>query len=218
MTNQPASGREPSALDQYVIDLFAPEDEALRWIQAEADRNQVPHISLQAYEARTLQIFIKAVGARKVLEIGALAGYSGVWIARALPADGKLITLEKSSKHAQIARASYQHAGVGDKVTLIEGAALDLLPKLKAEAPFDLAFVDADRANYVNYFHWIADALRLGGILAVHNAFANGRILSPQSDDDRGMVAFQKELAHDKRFDSVILGVGDGMVVAVKKS
>jgi caffeoyl-CoA O-methyltransferase len=218
LTNQPPTERELTPLDQYVIDLFAPEDEALRWIQSEADRNQLPRISLQAYEGRTLQLFIKAISARKVLEIGALAGYSGVWIARALPANGKLITLEKSSKHAQIARASYKHAGVSDKITLIEGAALDLLPTLKAEVPFDLVFVDADRANYVNYFHWIADALRPGGILVVHNAFANGRILSPQSDDDRGMVAFQKELAHDQRFDSIILGVRDGMVVAVKKS
>ena len=217
MTNQPRNEREITPLDRYVIDLFAPEDAALRWIQAEADRNELPHISLQAYEGKTLHLLITAIGARKALEIGALAGYSGVWIARALPADGKLITLEKSSKHASVARASYQHAGVGHKVTLIEGAALDLLPGLKSEAPFDLAFVDADRANYVNYFHWISEALRPGGILVVHNAFANGHILSPQSDDDRGMAAFQKELAHDSRFDSNILGVGDGMVVAVKK-
>jgi len=217
LTNQPNTERELTPLDQHVINLFAPEDEALRWIQAEADRNELPRISVQAFEAKTLQLLIKAIGARKVLEIGALGGYSGVWIARALPAGGKLITLEKSSKHAQVARASYQHAGVGDKVTLIEGAALDLLPRLKSEAPFDLVFVDADRANYVNYFRWIGEALRPGGILAVHNAFANGRILSPQSDDDRGMAAFQKELANDSRFDSNILGVRDGMVVAVKK-
>ena len=218
MTNQPNTERALTPLDQYIINLFTPEDEALRWIQAEAARNDVPQISLQAYEARILQILIKAIGARKALEIGALAGYSGTWIARGLPDDGKLITLEKSSKHAKIARAAYEHAGVNNKVTLIEGAALELLPGLKAEVPFDLVFVDADRANYVNYFHWISEALRPGGVLTVHNAFANGRILSPQSDDDRGMAAFQKELASDKRFDSTILGVGDGMVVAVKKS
>src|SRR5579863_142262 len=204
LTNQPPSGREMTPYDQYVIDLFAPEDEALRWIQAEADRNQLPQISLRPHEGQILQVLIKATGARKALEIGALAGYSGVWIARALPADGQLITLEKSNKHAQVARASYQHAGVGNKVTLIEGAALDSLPKLKAEAPFDFAFVDADRANYVTYFQWIAEALRPGGVLTVHNAFANGRILSPKSDDDRGMAAFQKALAHDSRFDSII--------------
>jgi caffeoyl-CoA O-methyltransferase len=218
LTNQPATERELTPLDQYVINLFAPEDETLRWIQGEADRNELPRISLQAFEGKSLQLIIKAIGARKALEIGALAGYSGVWIARALPADGKLITLEKSSKHAQVARASYKHAGVGDKVKLIEGAALDMLPGLKSEAPFDLVFVDADRANYVNYFRWIREALRPGGILVVHNAFANGRILSPQSDDDRGMAAFQKELAHDDRFDSNIIGVRDGMVVAIKKA
>ena len=93
MTNQPASGRELSAFDHYIIDLFAPEDEALRWIQAEADRNELPHISLQAHEGKILQLLIKATGARKALEIGALAGYSGVWIARALPANGKLIKI-----------------------------------------------------------------------------------------------------------------------------
>jgi len=171
---------------------------------------------LHAHEARMLQVFIKAIGARKVLEIGTLAGYSGVWLARALPVGGKLITLERSSKHAKIARASFQRAGIHDRVTLIEGPALDSLAKLEAEAPFDLVFVDADRANYPNYFRWITNALRPGGILAVHNAFVAGRILAPQSDDDRGMADFQKALAQSDRFDSTIIGIGDGMVMAVK--
>src|SRR5689334_5863534 len=100
--------RYVTQLDDYVIDLFAREDDALRWIQAEADRNEMPQISIRAHEGRLLQILMRAIGAKKVVEVGALAGYSGVWLARALPTDGKLVTLEKSSKHAQVARASFE--------------------------------------------------------------------------------------------------------------
>ncbi len=205
-------------LQRYVIDLFAPEDETLSWIQAEADRQEVPKISLQPDEARILQILIKANNARKVLEIGALAGYSGTWLARALPADGKLFTLEKSSKHAQIARASYARAGVSDKVTLIEGSALDSLKQLEGEAPFDFVFMDADPDNYVNYLRWISAHLRPGGILAVHNAFSAGNVVAPNDDRSRAVVAFTQALAHSGSFDSTIIGVRDGLTVAVKKA
>lgn len=221
MTDQ---SRTPSPLrglndyDQYVIDTFAREDEVLQWIQAEADRHEMPKISLRSDEARTLQLLIKAIGARKVLEIGTLAGYSGTWIARALPADGKLITLEKSSKHAGVARASFEKAGVSGKVTLIEGAALDSLKKVESEAPFDLIFMDADRSSYPTYLQWVSEGnhLRVGGILAIHNAFASGRIITPESADDKAMSAIEQTLAKSDQFEASIIGVGDGTLVAVK--
>lgn len=221
MTDQarrPSPLRDLNEYDQYVIDTFAREDEALQWIQAEADRNDMPKISLRPDEARTLQILIKAIGARKVLEIGTLAGYSGTWIARALPADGKLITLEKSSKHAAVARASFEKAGVSSKITLIEGAALDSLKKVESEAPFDLIFIDADRATYPTYLRWINEDnhLRLNGVLVVHNAFAGGRIATPESPDDHGMSALQQELAKGHHFEASIIGVGDGTLFAVR--
>jgi caffeoyl-CoA O-methyltransferase len=204
-------------LDDYVIDLFAQEDDALRWIQAEADRNELPQISIRAHEGRLLQILMRAIGAMKVVEVGALAGYSGVWLARALPADGKLTTLEKSSKHAQVARASFERAGVADRVELIEGSALDSLKKLTAQGPFDFMFIDADKANYIHYLSWGVNNIRPGGLITAHNAYRGGRVLNPESDDDRGMAAFNEALAHDTRLDSTVIGVGDGMAVAIRK-
>jgi caffeoyl-CoA O-methyltransferase len=204
-------------LDDYVIDLFAQEDDALRWIQAEADRNELPQISIRAHEGRMLQILMRAIGARKVIEVGALAGYSGTWLARALPADGKLFTLEKSGKHAQIARASFERAGVADRVELIEGSALESLKKLTAQGPFDFMFIDADKVNYTNYLAWGVDNIRPGGFITAHNAYRGGRILAPESDDDKGMAAFNVALAREPRLDSTIIGVGDGMAVALRK-
>ena len=204
-------------LDDYITDLFAPEDDALRWIQAEADKQGLPSISIQPFEGRLLQFLIRSVGARKVVEIGALAGYSGVWMARALPPGGKLITLEKSSKHAAVSRASYERAGVSDRVELREGDGMTLLGKLSAEAPFDFVFIDADKVSYPQYLAWTVDNLRTGGMVAAHNALRDGRVLAPESDDDRMMDAFNRALAAETRLDSFIIGVGDGMAVGIKR-
>jgi caffeoyl-CoA O-methyltransferase len=172
----------------------------------------MPGISLQPDEARLLQVLITAIGAKKALEIGTLAGYSGTWIARALPEDGKLFTLEKSSKHARVARASFERAGLGERVTLLEGSALDSLPKLGSEAPFDFAFLDADQERYSDYFRWIDGYLRPGGILTAHNAFGHGRWETPGSPMD----AFLTMLSQRPDYTSTIVSVGDGMLVAVK--
>lgn len=203
-------------LDQYVNEHFAHEDEVLQWIQAEAQRNEMPKISIRPFEGRLLQFLLTAIGARKVVEIGTLAGYSGVWMARALPADGKLYTLEKSAKHAQVARASFARAGVSGKVEMLEGAAQDLLHKLTAQGSFDFVFIDADKASYGDYFAWSVENLRIGGMVAAHNAFRDGRIILPENDEDRAMLAFNQALADDKRLESTIIGVGDGMAVGIK--
>ena len=204
-------------LDDYVNELFAPEDDVLRWIQSEAEKHGLPSISIQPFEGRLLQILLRSVGARKVVEIGALAGYSGVWMARALPSGGKLITLEKSSKHAAVARASFKHAGVSDRVELREGDGMTLLGKLSAEGPFDFVFIDADKPTYPQYLAWTVDNLRAGGMVAAHNALRDGRVLAPESEDDRMMDAFNRALAADARLDSFIIGVGDGMAVGIKR-
>lgn len=210
--------RSYSSLDDYVIDLFAPEDDALQWVQAETAKHDLPAISIRPFEGRLLQFLLKAVNARKVVEIGALGGYSGVWMARALPADGKLHTLEKSSKHAKVARASFARAGLGDKVELMEGAANDLLPKLVTKGPFDFVFIDADKGGYPAYLAWAVDNLRSGGMVAAHNAFRGGAVIAPEGEDDRAMDAFNRSLADHPRLESMILGIGDGMAVGIKKA
>jgi caffeoyl-CoA O-methyltransferase len=205
-------------LDQYVTTLFAPDDDVMQWIQSEAVRNDLPAISIRPFEGRLLQFLMKSIMAIKVVEIGTLAGYSGTWLARALPADGKLFTLEKSAKHAQVARASFERAGVTDKVVLLEGSALDNLGKLTAQGPFDFVFIDADKGGYPEYLTWTIENLRPGGMVAAHNAFRAGKILAPESDDDRAMLAFNEAIASNPRLDSYIFGVGDGMAVGLKKS
>lgn len=204
-------------LDDYIDSTFVQEDDALRWIQAEATRSGLPAISVRPYEGRLLQMLVHMNAARNVVEIGALAGYSGTWLARALPPDGKLHTLEKNSKHASIARSSFVRAGVADRVELWEGDSHTSLEKLAAHKPFDLVFIDADKNSYPAYLEWAAANLRPGGMLAAHNAFRSGRVLAPESDDDRAMLAFNQLLANDSRFESFILAIGDGMAVGVRR-
>ncbi len=206
-----------AGLNTYITDLFAPEDDALRWIQAEAERNGLPAISILPFEGRLLQLLLHALGAKQIVEIGALAGYSGTWLARALPADGKLYTLEKSSKHAKVARAAYEKAGVANRVELIEGDAQESLRKLSAKGPFDFIFIDADKGGYPAYLAWAVENLRVGGMVAAHNALRHGRIIAPESDDDRAMIAFNQALADNPLLESGIIGVGDGLAVGIRR-
>lgn len=205
------------AIDHYISQLFAPEDAALAHIQAEANRNNMPDISIQAFEGRLLQFLAQTVNARKIVEIGTLAGYSGAWLARALPSDGKLITLDVSEKHANVARANFANAGLSEKIEVRQGDARDLLRKLANEAPFDMVFIDADKDNYPFYLEWAIENVRQGGLIAAHNALRHGKIIAPDNDLDRAMVEFNKRIAEDTRLSSFILAVGDGMAVSLKK-
>lgn len=155
--------------------------------------------------------------ARRVVEIGTLAGYSGTWMARALPDDGKLYTVEKSAKHADVARRSFEHAGLEDKVEVHQGEALAILDNLSSKGPFDLVFIDADKTGYPDYLRWAVANLRSGGVVAAHNAYRSGRIFEPETDDDRGMAAFNEALAAHPELDGIIIPMGDGMAVGVKQ-
>jgi caffeoyl-CoA O-methyltransferase len=157
-------------MNNYITDLFASEDDALQHILAETKRNNMPDIGLQPFEGRLLQFLAEMIGAKKIVEIGTLAGYSGTWMARALPPDGKLITVEVSSKHASVARANFDNAGLGTKVEIRQGDAHDILSKLSSQAPFDMVFIDADKESYPFYLDWAIANLRIGGLVAAHNA------------------------------------------------
>jgi caffeoyl-CoA O-methyltransferase len=204
-------------LTEYAANLSAHEDDVLRWIEAETERNEMPTINVQPFDGRLLQFLMRAVGARKVVEIGTLAGYSAVWLARALPTDGKLFTLEKSGKHAQVARASFERAGLDGKVELLEGPALDSLKRLQSQAPFDFVFIDANKDGYPVYLDWAVENLRPGGMVAAHNAFRSGSVLAPESDEDRLMAEFNRAWIANARLDSLILPVGDGLAVGIRK-
>jgi caffeoyl-CoA O-methyltransferase len=202
--------------EEYIRYLFVEEDNALENIRSATESNGLPVINVQAHEGHLLGWLTRMVNARLAVEIGCLGGYSGTWIARSLPEDGKLYTVEVSSKHAEVARSNFENAGVGHKVEVIQGAALDVLHQLEPVGPFDLVFIDADKLNYPAYLTWSVDNLRAGGLVAAHNAFYHGAVLQPKNDDQQGMVAFNEALADDPRLDSFIIPLGDGMAVARK--
>jgi len=203
-------------LARYVNDLFAIEDGVLTGIRARQERLGLPAINISADEGKLLHVLLRATGARRVLEIGALAGYSGVWLARALPPDGSLITIEKDPRHALVARQAFAEAGLGSRATLIEGAALDVLPTL---APgFDVVFVDADKEPLAQYFAWGMRLLRVGGLLLLDNAFRHGQVVNPEdrTPDTEGIRTFNRLAATDSRLVSAMVPIRDGLLVCVK--
>ena len=222
--NTPVSGAPaPSALphdelDGYVRRLFAREDDCLRAIRARAAEAELPTIQLPPATARAVQILLRAIGARRVLEIGTLAGYSAVWIARALPADGKLITLEIDTTRARVARSSVDDAGVGDRVEVRVGDALEQMTALEPDRPFDAVFLDADKERYCDYMEEAARIVRSGGLLMADNALWRGEVLDPVGFGGLAVHIhrFNEVVAADDRFDATILPVGDGLMVAVR--
>lgn len=206
-------------LDRYVRRLFAPEDDCLRAIRARADEADLPAIQLPPATARAVQILLVANGARRVLEIGTLAGYSAVWIARALPPDGELLTLEIDPDRAVVARRSLEDAGVADRARVRVGDALELMAQLGPRPPFDAIFVDADKERYCEYLGHAARIVRPGGLLMADNAFWRGGVLDPSGSDDLAahIHRFNEGVAAHPCFQATILPVGDGLMVAVRR-
>ena len=205
-------------LGNYVNQLFVREDDMLAFVRQQTAEQGLPQINLQPREGRMIQLLVMMTGARKIIEVGTLAGYSAIWIARGLPEGGRLFTIEKSSQHASLARSHLDRAGLGGKVTVLQGDGMQILPKLERDAPYDLMFIDADKSNYPNYLQWAVQHLRIGGTVMAHNAFWGGRIFAPQSEDDRRLVDFNQALAQHPALESTIIEVGDGLALGVKVS
>jgi predicted O-methyltransferase YrrM len=200
----------------YAEQLFAPEDAALHEIRTMQRRLGLPDIAISADQGKILMVLLLGLGARRALEIGTLGGYSGVWIARALPPDGRLTTIEYDPKHAAVARDAFRLAGVSQRVELLEGRAVELLPGL---APgYDAVFVDADKPPLGEYFRQAMRLLRLGGLLLCDNAFLNGRVTDPgdRAPDVEGVRAFNRLAATDPRLVTAVIPVRDGLTVGVK--
>ncbi|MCL5999463.1 MAG: O-methyltransferase [Chloroflexi bacterium] len=206
-------------LYDYIVANFAQEDDLLRNMPAEAERRGVPLIHISPEQGKFLQVLMKAAGARKVLEIGALFGYSTIWLARALPEDGRLIALEVHPLHAQVTRENVARAGLAHKVEVREGNALDLLAQLDGEGPFDLAFIDADKPGYVSYLEHALRLVRPGGLIVGDNASAQGNVWKVDADSDAEFInairAFNERMATDPRLVSVLVPIADGMCVGV---
>ncbi len=176
-----------SAVDRYIIESLVPTDPALDAALKASSEAGLPAINVSPNEGKLLMMLARLLGARNILEIGTLGGYSTIWLARALPAGGRLITLESEAKHGEVARANLARAGLSDVVELRLGRALDTLPQLAAEGrgPFDLIFVDADKPNNAEYFAWSLKLSRPGTLIIVDNVVRSGAVIEHENNDPK---------------------------------
>jgi len=222
MTDTSSFGEVQRSIQQRIGARFAAEDEGLHNALTAAHEQGLPEIQISPIQGKMLQVLAAACNAHKILEIGSLGGYSGIWLARALPAKGRLITLEINPKHAAAVRSAFASARVDDRAEVRVGRALDLLPGLQNEAPFDLIFIDADKDNYPDYLDWALRLSRSGSIIVADNCIHSGDGLEqPHDGYTRGIVAYNERINRDPRLVSLLLPMDDdytdGFAISVVK-
>ena len=201
--------------------IFSSEDEFLEKLVIEAKENKIPKICISPEQGQFLQFFLKSINAKYVLEIGTLAGYSAITMARALPEGSKLITLEINAKNADFARMKIEEAGLSDKVEVVCSDAMSFLNSYNPDFWFDFVFIDADKTQYIQYFNKCSDIVRKGGVIAADNALAYGEIVevSPDREIFREIDAvreFNQFIKANSDYSTCLLTVGDGMTMSVK--
>ncbi|MFD4601836.1 O-methyltransferase [Streptomyces sp. NPDC058464] len=210
-------------VDFYFTSHLSPDDEALQAALRESEANELPHVNVTANQGKLLQLLAQIQDARNILEIGTLGGYSTIWLARALPADGRLISLEYSPRHAEIAVRNIARAGLEKIVEVRVGPALESLPNLADEnpAPFDLVFIDADKANNPHYVEWALRLTRTGSLIIVDNVVRGGRVVDAESAEPDVVgtrAAIELIAAHPRLTGTAIQTVGskgyDGFALA----
>ena len=212
------------SVDDYINGLLAPHDDALAAAERAIIESGIPQISVSANQGKFLQVLAKLCGAKKILEVGTLGGYSTIWMARALPPDGKMITLEIEAKHAEVARLNFKRAGLSNIIDIRLGKAIDLMPKLRAdnEGPFDMIFIDADKPPYAEYLQLALKLSRPGTLIVVDNVIREAKVLdaNPVDESAKGAARFNKALAQTPGVTATIIQtVGakehDGMALIV---
>jgi predicted O-methyltransferase YrrM len=176
-----------TAVDQLFERHFVPSDDAAAAALEASRAANLPAISVSPSQGKLLELFVRMVGAKRVLEFGTLGGYSTIWMAKALPNDGRVVTFELEPRHAEVARKNLAHAGLAGRVEVRVGAALELVAGLAAErvAPFDLVFIDADKPNNPNYVRAVMDLVHVGSVIIVDNVVRDGRVADPKDEDPR---------------------------------
>ena len=219
MTQKPTPADVDSFLDATMLD----DDPALSEALEASDAAGLPKIAVSAQQGKFLSLLAAATGARRILEIGTLGGFSTIWLARGAGPDGRVTTLEYEPQHAEVARANIDRAGVGDRVEVIVGAALETLPTVTG-GPFDLVFIDADKENNAGYLEWAVKLTRPGSVIVVDNVIREGAILSEGSDDGvvQGTRRALEILGEHPKLDTAVLQtVGakhwDGFALALVK-
>ena len=192
-----------TAVENYVDGLLIPSDPVLDAAVAASEAAGLPDIAVTAGQGKLLYLIARMQRACRILELGTLAGYSTIWLARALPEDGLLVTIEADKHHCEVARANVARADLGSLVELREGQALDVLPELAAEGlePFDMVFIDADKENTEPYFRWALRLSRVGAVIVVDNVIREGKVADAGTDDPRAqaMRRFFEMLASEPR-------------------
>jgi predicted O-methyltransferase YrrM len=206
-----------AAVDDFLAAHVGGDDAVLAATLARAAAAGLPAIAVSALQGKFLHLLAKLISARRILEIGTLGGYSGIWLARALPADGRLDTIEIDAAHADVAAANFNAAGVAERVALHRGAGLDILPTL--HGPYDMTFIDADKQNNTAYFDFAVRLSRPGGLIIVDNVVRGGEILAPADDKARGTVGLFEAVKDDARVEMTALQLAgakgwDGMLLA----
>jgi caffeoyl-CoA O-methyltransferase len=211
-------------VDGYIGDLVGHEDDALKATVKSIEDSGIPAISVSANQGKFLHVLAKACHAKRILEIGTLAGYSTIWMARALPQGGRLVTLEFDPKHAAVAQRNINGAGLASRVEIRIGKALELLPALLAEkeGPFDMIFIDADKPPYKEYFEWALKLSHSGTLIVADNVIREGKVMDENNTDEMvtGVRRFNQALAESKAVTATIVQmvgtkVHDGMAIAV---
>jgi predicted O-methyltransferase YrrM len=213
-----------TAVDRYITDLLVPADPALDAALAASAAGGLPAINVAPNQGKFLALLAQLQKARSILEIGTLGGYSTIWLARALPAGGRLVTLEADPAHAKVARANIENAGLASVVDLRLGPALETLPQIAAEGlgPFDFIFIDADKPAYPEYFEWAMKLSKRGSLIIADNIVRKGAVIEPNHEDPRvhGVRRFNELVAAEPRVSATaIQTVGskgyDGFVMAI---
>ena len=207
-------------VDSYVERLFAPPDPALEGALCRSREAGLPEINVSANEGKLLALLAEMVRARRILEIGTLGGYSAIHLARALPEDGALISLEIDERHAEVARENVAGAGLSDRIEIRVGDARGLLAGMVegGEGPFDVVFIDADKGGYPEYLEWALRLSRPGSLILGDNAIRGGSVLDPGDESSRAIREFNEKLARDPRLSSLVLPLIreriDGLAIA----
>ena len=211
-----------TSVERYLTDTLVHPDQSLNEAVAANTRAGLPAIDVSPNEGKLLHLLARIQGAKRILEIGTLGGYSTIWMARALPENGRLISLEVDPLHASVARKNIERAGLSSKVEVRVGKAIEILPEL--QGPFDMIFIDADKPPYAEYFQWALRLSRPGTLIIADNVVREGRVLNPSDTDERvqGVRRFNQLLSETKEVSATIMQtVGakeyDGMAIAVVK-
>jgi predicted O-methyltransferase YrrM len=208
-----------TAVDHYISEKMIGPDEALDAAVKASRAAGLPDIAVAPNQGKLLHLMARMAGARRILEVGTLGGYSAIWLARALPPGGKLVTLEYSPKHAEVARANLAHAGLAEVAEVITGPAIETLPKL--EGPFDFVFIDADKPSNADYFRWAVKLAHKGSVIVVDNVVRDGEVIDPNGDAAvQGVRRLNDLVASEPRVEATtIQTVGvkghDGLLIAV---